>query len=471
MSLFKKLSLGKRSMKEKLLIAFSLMSIIPLLLMVYFVSNYVFPGRSSDLFQTSLIVLLGLLIAWAGYVLAKELIIPIVNLSIETKIMAESQFDPSVLTHKDKELGSIADSVNDMTGKMRGYIGELQEYGKKTRALNVRIHKKVLTLTNLMRLGDIISSGVEFKKVTDFAVEGIAMEAENGFAAVFMTESEGQYALKSFQNPTEKDVDLNKVQFELPAIEKLLSKASNLVLDSSTAKKSAQDELRNKLGGINVILSSLKVNSRIVGIILLGDHERDVQFVEEDVEVMKAFTKELVLAYQSSQVTERIKGLEIVDDLTGLYTFAYLRGRMEEEITRAMYYQRPCSLMVVTIDKFGQYKSNYGVPVAEEAIQKIGKLLGTETPPVGKSARFGDSEFGILLPETNKRESLDLGEMIRKKVEELEIPFEGHDAITVSIGVGENPIDGATADEVIAKARGYTLKADEQGKKNVVVGE
>lgn len=44
------------------------------------------------------------------------------------------------------------------------------------------------------------------------------------------------------------------------------------------------------------------------------------------------------------------------------------------------------------------------------------------------------------------------------------------DKITVSIGVGENPLDGGNAKDVIAKAREYVRRAKEQGK-NRVVGE
>ncbi|MFC1644157.1 hypothetical protein ACFL5C_02410, partial [Candidatus Omnitrophota bacterium] len=61
-------------------------------------------------------------------------------------------------------------------------------------------------------------------------------------------------------------------------------------------------------------------------------------------------------------------------------------------------------------------------------------------------------------------------ENIRKKIEEIKFSDAGNDRITVSIGVGENPIDGANAEEILAKARQYVARARGEGK-NKVIGE
>ena len=53
----------------------------------------------------------------------------------------------------------------------------------------------------------------------------------------------------------------------------------------------------------------------MVGVIIFGNFEKEVKFSEEDLEVLRAFEKELVLGYQSAQVLERVKSLEVVDSL------------------------------------------------------------------------------------------------------------------------------------------------------------
>jgi diguanylate cyclase (GGDEF)-like protein len=214
----------------------------------------------------------------------------------------------------------------------------------------------------------------------------------------------------------------------------------------------------------------MKANNQTIGIIMSGNFAEEVKFSDEDAEVVKAFERELILGYQSSMAANMVKSLEIVDSLTGLYTFSYLEERLEDEINRSVYYQRPCSLIVVDVDDFKEYTEHYGASKAEQALKQVGNLLRGAMSPIGKAARSEHDEFGILLPEKNKREALDLAEDIRKKIEKIEGLVGEDDSITVSIGVGENPIDGVNAKEVIACARKYVAKAKEQGK-NRVVGE
>ena len=470
MGLWRYLSLGRKSLRYKLMIAFSLMSIIPLLVIAYFVTNYIFPDSQADMFQASAIVLFALWVAWSGYLLAKEIVIPIVNLAIETKLIAGGQFDSRILLKRDDELGDIANAVNTMTGKIRSYVQELQEYGKKTASLNVRIHRKVLTLTNLMRLGDLITSGAKFKEVANFSTERLAQELYGGFCAIFTRKKTEKYSLESFFNDSGTNIVITDIESELPSMEKFFLKNEYLIVDSRPGKKPWQEELRGKLGKMNVILFPMKVNVHIVGVIMFGNFAEDVEFSDEDIDVIRAYENELVLGYQSSSVGERVKSLEIVDNLTGLYTFSYIEEQLQDEINRALYYQRPCSMIVLSVDDFEKYSDHYGASKAEHVLRQVADLLGAVLPPVSKIARSDHNEFGVLLPETNKRESLEMAESIRRKIEGMELSTEANDRITVSIGVGENPIDGANEKEIITKARQYAEKARTQGK-NKVVGE
>ena len=467
MSIFQFLSLKRRSLRYKLLVAFSLMSIIPLLIMAYFVTNFIFKD-TENIFQTTAIVLFTLWIAWSGYILIKEIINPVIDLALETKIIAGGQYDSKILLRRDDELGDIANAVNSMTGKIRGYIGELQEYSKKTANLNVRIHRKVLTLTNLIRLGDIITTGASFDEIANFATERMARELYGGFGAVFMKEKSGKYFLKSIFDITGKEVATFTLEAELPFMEKLFTRNEYLLVDARPQKKPWQRELKEKLKGMNAIVFPLKANENILGVVMLGNFAEEFSFDDEDVEVLRAFEKELILGYQSSQAYEKVKSMEIVDNLTGLYTYSYLEERLEDEISRAVYYQRPCSLILLKIDEFGRYSDSFGVSKAKNTVRLVAKVLNTSMPPVGKAARFDNDEFGVLLPELNKRESMDIAEDIRKKIESLEISSDPGDKVTVSIGVGENPIDGSSAKEIIAKARYYTEKAVEEGRNRVV---
>lgn len=458
MKMGKWLSFGGKSLSHKLVTVFALMSIIPLLVVGYFVTNYIFLHDTHSMGQVSLIVFFTLWIAITGYVLARELILPVIGLSVETRLIAEGNYDTKILLSRNDELGDIADSVNTMTGRIRGYIGELQDYRKKTSALNVRIHRKVLTLTNLMRLGDMISSGSGFEEIANFAAGKMAEEMYGGFCGIFMRGKTGVYYQSAFDNHSDKAMDTEDIANELVSIEKSFGKKEYLSVDSRPLMRGWERELREKLGWMNVILYPLRAGGAVIGAIVYGNFSQDMEFDSEEIGVIKAFEKELVLGYQGTLAAERMKDLEMVDSLTGLYTFGYLRDRLTDEINRSVFYQRPCSFIMVRVNHLAAYADKHGKEKADEAIRAVGRVLSNSVPSVVKVGRVEDDGFGLLVPEFNKREALKMGADLVEKIHAMNPAADVEDKITVSMGIGENPIDGAIADEIIAHARGDIKK-------------
>ncbi|MBD3426190.1 MAG: diguanylate cyclase [Candidatus Omnitrophica bacterium] len=469
MSFLKSLSMERKSLRYKLMIAFSLMSIIPLLVIVYFVTNYIFPNID-NLLEVTVVVLLTLWLSWLGYLLIRQIINPVIDLALETKLIAEGRFGSKVALEREDELGDIASAVNTMTTKIRNYIGELQDYSKKTAALNIQIHKKVITLTNLMQLGDLISAGSGFDDIAKFSTERISDELEGAFCAIIIRQKSGNYIMKAYNNNTGKDIPLGDLENKLPSFEKYFAKNEYIAIDAKPPQKSWLIELKKNIPLENVLLYPMRLEQKNVGVILLGNFSRGYEFTDEIVGIVRAYEKELILAYHSTRVFERVKSLEVVDTLTGLYSRGYLEERLQDEINRAVFYQRPCSLLVITIDNFEKYSDHYGVPKAKQVLKMVAHMLSTIMSPVGKGARFDYDEFGVLLPEKNKRESIAVAEDIRERIENMEISADPYDKITVSIGVGENPIDGTNAKEIIAKAYHNLERAKEEGH-NRVVGE
>jgi len=212
------------------------------------------------------------------------------------------------------------------------------------------------------------------------------------------------------------------------------------------------------------------VDENVIGMMCAGSFIKGTKFEEDNIDMLRAFEKEVALAYQSERIYKKVKSLEIVDKITGLYTFSYLKERLNDEINRAVYYQRPCSLILIRVDNFEEYSNYYGEEKTKNVLKRVGKLLSSVIPTVGKIARSSGGEFGILLPEINKRESLEMAETAREKIENMKISSSSDDMITVSVGVSENPIDGENAEEIVKKAEGYTDKAQADGG-NKVLGE
>jgi diguanylate cyclase (GGDEF)-like protein len=174
----------------------------------------------------------------------------------------------------------------------------------------------------------------------------------------------------------------------------------------------------------------------------------------------------MVIAIESDMLIRKNKELAIKDDLTDAYSRNYIMGRLEDEIKRAIFCQRPCSLLMFNIDNFKALSESRGEFAAEDVLKKMSKLMKENVTPIGKVARTGWDEFAILLPEKNKREATHIAEDIRKKVGSA-FAKDGHLHLTVSAGVSENPIDGATKDELFKKAMDALKAAKAMGKNRV----
>jgi len=124
---------------------------------------------------------------------------------------------------------------------------------------------------------------------------------------------------------------------------------------------------------------------------------------------------------------------------------------------------------VIGINDFDVFAKNFGQERAEHILKRVGEMLSKSIPPVGKIGRFSDSEFAILMPERNKRESMDMAEKLLDGLKNMKLLSEKEGKISFSAGVAENPIDGSNASEIIDKAEKYMNIAKNNGK-NVVIG-
>jgi diguanylate cyclase (GGDEF)-like protein len=459
----------KQGLRRKLVISFSLMSIVPLLIILYFTVNYVFV-EPANLLQGSIIILLTLWIAILGFIIIRRMVMPVINLAEETQEVAKGNYETPITIKRDDELGIIAEVVDMLRERMIGYVDELKRYGRTTTVLNSQIRDKVSTLANIIQTGELVTTGSGFDEVLGFVAEKLTDELEGSYVGIFVKEDKGNYATRSFVNKSGKNVPSHEILKKLSLLEKsFLEDEKFAYMDSRPLLKHWQIELREEMNLVNALFYPMKSGESIVGMIMLGNFAPGHEFNADYVQVIKAFEKILIVGYQASKIFAE-KTTDVLDVVTGLLSRDSFESKLKDEIKRAAFYQRACSLILLGIDDFSAYSKKQGKTKAEELLMRVAKLVPGLLSPVVKVARFGDSEFGVILPETNKREAIKVAENIRAHVAEMQLSTDASDRVTVSAGVGENPIDGVDASSIIAKATDNLTKAIGQGK-NMVLGE
>lgn len=170
--------------------------------------------------------------------------------------------------------------------------------------------------------------------------------------------------------------------------------------------------------------------------------------------LLDIFAKQVAIALENDILVRRIEKLEIKDPLTGLYNEAFIRSRLEEEIKRAIIYQRPCAFVILNIDNFEFFRKNFGSLESETNLKKVASLIRDAVTEIDRVARIQDSEFAIVLPEKSKRQAQKVAEEIKEKIEAtFSRESDINKRLAVTAGVSENPLDGVRADELISKAK------------------
>ncbi|MCK4519444.1 MAG: diguanylate cyclase, partial [Candidatus Omnitrophica bacterium] len=184
---------------------------------------------------------------------------------------------------------------------------------------------------------------------------------------------------------------------------RLSKQRESLVLDKKHRADAVTKSLKKSLDLNNVIVFPVLLHGEVKCAMILGNNKDDFNFANDDLELMKVFSKQISIAIENSLLTNKIKELSVRDELTGLYNVKYLRERLKEEIQRAITYQRPCSFILLEVDNFDACQDRFGRQASDEILKKIASIVKTNVERIDKVGRFEQCAFALILPEKNKK--------------------------------------------------------------------
>ena len=464
-------SLNSRPIKQKLVVAFQLMSILPLLVSIYLVVNYIFP-RFGFKIDVIVVVIISIFVALIGLSVIKEVFDRLASVSKEAKMIVAGDISKKFTAEQADEVGDLGNVLNQLTQRIRGNMDELKHYSEKTTEINIEIQKRVVVLSNLMQISSLIGQGSKFEDILRMAVE----------KSRFLANSETAFLLFKDENKDilyMKIVDGAKAEYLMSVVvgakEDIYNKTLNLnkllILDKQNLlSENLTVAFLEKFQLKNCLAMPIFLRGKVKAILGIGNTREGFLYSKDDIELLDIFSKQIAIAIENDILTHRVEKLEIKDTLTGLYNQSFISNRLGEEIKRAIIYQRPCSLVIFDVDKFKNYRQRFGLIAAESAIKKIAILVRDSVTEIDRVGRTGDDDFSIILPEKNKRQAQEVAEEIRKKVEFVYSEDQDQaNRLTFSAGIAENPLDGIEAEQLIVKARELLAKAKTSGSNRVVV--
>ena len=458
-------------LRYKLRLSLYLMSVLPILVAVYIVSNHILPHNTLKL-EIFISLLISIFIAILGFVIIKRVFDRILSMASEAKRIAAGDVDRRLHTAEVDEVGDLGNALNQLTSRIRSSMDELKGYGEKTTEINLEIQKRIMVLSSLLQISSLIAQSAKLDDILKLTVEKSRFIA-NSEAGYLILKEEKKRVFYAKAADGRKAGQLYKVEvsFDQKILDQTLRERECLVLDKNNLlpqglKKNLQDKLLFK----NVMLAPVFLRDELIGFLGIGNSKQEFTFNKDDIELLDIFAKQIAIAEENDLLTHRIEKLEIKDPLTNLYNETFIRSRLQEEIKRAIVYQRPCAFALFALDNFPKFRATFGSLQAEGVIKKAALLFRDSVREIDRVGRIGDDEFAIVLPERNKRQAQAIAEEIRKKIEFTfgEEP-DPKRKITASGGVSENPLDGVGAEELIVRARDLVNQAKKQGNNKIII--
>ena len=433
-----KISLSNLSLKRRIFIAVALVSLLPLIVLFYHLSGYYI-----SLWVNTILTIVILLGWWTIF----EVFSAIIKIHTSSRITLKDIGEkiPSI----PDEVQSLESVINLLSDKVKTGFEQLRDFTEKTENLNKEVSKTVLVLSTILQANDLFAKDAPVEEIIKFIIShlkhllhadvcfcNLKEDISDNFKTVVCLGIE-PFVMKKFFD-SRKD-DFRHIR------ERVILDRYNIV-----NKYSYWTE---ELGLKNMAIMPIISKGELVGVVGAGNRQEAYSFSKDELDILNLFSQNLTLIWEHARLSSKIEELEIVDYLTGLYNEKLVMQRLNEEIKRSAIYQRPCGFVTIKVENYDKYRENHGLIEAEKVLKKIARTFKTALRPIDIAGRIGPDMLGAILVESNKRQSQEIVDSLKKNLEEVY-----RDRVELVFAVAESPVNGNTAEELVQYAQAHSKK-------------
>lgn len=249
---------------------------------------------------------------------------------------------------------------------------------------------------------------------------------------------------------------------------RILTEGQLFVVEDTEGEAFFKNPLAVEEGIRSLIAVPLKVQEKIIGILYLDDFVPRA-FSPMRLHMLSILASFATMSIDNARLHVKTHLLACTDGLTGLYNHRHFLTCFEEEMARAVRYDKPVSLIILDVDDFKSFNDRYGHPVGDKALTAVAKTLKSLLRSCDFSFRYGGEEFVAILTETDIDQALVAAERLRVAIisnSQDVLAAVAPEGITVSIGVASYPRDGE-GDVLIKEADDQLYRAKREGKNRV----
>jgi len=394
-------------------------------------------------------------------------VIVVTGYGSEETILQTLRLGASSYIQKPISFSEIKVQTEEALAKCRFNI-KTEEIKKKITATDSSLLKHFEDIIHLDRLSKFLNLTIEIDSLADSILNGLAdLLPGQYYSFLFFDEINKEMVIYSREPVTKKTAKTIQREIE-NHFEKL---ASTKIGDSCKVKVSvpphSSKKVKKKIEKLSSIFVPILIENTIHG--LLGISGEKIKNKEYTQDILRIVSTRVSGFLTIATLHRNTKLLALTDGLTGLLNRSAFHERLESEYQRFLRYGSFLSMIVADFDNLKEINDNYGHPVGDEVLKKIGDILRETSRESDVLARYGGDEFVIVLPETNNQNAVNMAERIRIKIEKYH--FKVNDIgfnCTLSLGVATAPGKRIKSSQDLLESADRALYKSKRSGRNMV---
>jgi diguanylate cyclase (GGDEF)-like protein len=339
----------------------------------------------------------------------------------------------------------------------------------KGRKISAGYSKENRYFRSLIEITRSINSLQDFNKLLELIIDSAVMltKAERGFLLLF--NRDGNLEFRITRNFDKESLENEEIEISKTIVNQVLATGKPLFLsDIFGDKQFTISESIEALGLRMVMCVPLKSKEDLLGLIYVDSHSETESFTQLKESIFEAFAAQASIAVENSHLYDS----SVHDTLTGLYNYAYLRTRLDEEITRAARYKRGnLSFIMIDLDNFKSINDSRGHLFGNSILVKVADRIKKTVRKYDIAARYGGDEFAIIMPDTDVYGARHLAQKLNREIMDASFQIgEETFLITASIGISTFPTEKIIESEsIIVEADHALFIAQNKGGNQIAV--
>lgn len=341
--------------------------------------------------------------------------------------------------------------------------------------LTQRAHDQGERLRQLLRLGQVVGSTSDPKRVTENLTRTVCDVFGFGRCELLLDAPDGEIARRvaAWGNGHSGWLGQAGGQMSSTALQAALSLGAPMsrgVVVPADAWPTPELVPRD-VGHLLVL--GLGSNERRIGHLVAVPSVETALPDLNDLRVLEILVEQVTPALASTLQVEELHRQALIDDLTAISNRRGLDLRLSRALVEAADGVHRLALAMIDADDFKSVNDRFGHRIGDEVLRELAQLLATSLRALDFVARYGGEEFCVVLPGLGADQALAVLERLRSTIAEhgfaraeLSHPL----TLTVSIGLAVYPEDGTSSETLLERADAALYRAKAHGKNVVIRG-